>query len=75
MAEDNDKMEPGITNEEKLASYLCLSMKNDRDRVIVCILQRIIDGKALDSEEKQTLLAFVREISLREKHRYNGTRA
>ncbi len=46
-------MEIGLSNEVQLSIYLKMDPKNETDRMVSKILQRIIDDKPIDLEEKR----------------------
>ena len=52
-------MEIGLSNEVQLSIYLKME-KNETDRIVSKILQRIIDDKPIDLEEKKELLKYIR---------------
>lgn len=53
-------MEIGLSNEVQLSIYLKMDPKNETDRIVSKILQRIIDDKPIDLEEKKELLKYIR---------------
>ena len=58
-------MEIGLTKEEGLAIYLRMDMKDESDMMIVSILQQILDDKSLSTEEKQSLLRYIRNTQIK----------
>ena len=46
-------MEIGLSNEVQLSIYLKMDPQNETDRIVSKILQRIIDDKPIDLEEKR----------------------
>lgn len=53
-------MEIGLSNEVQLSIYLKMDPQNETDRIVSKILQRIIDDKPIDLEEKKELLKYIR---------------
>ena len=57
------RMEIGLSNEVQLSIYLKMDPKNETDRIVSKILQRIIDDKPIDLEGKKELLKYIREAN------------
>ena len=57
-------MEIGSSSEQKLAHYLYMDLKNEKEVMIAGILEKIRNHEYLSSEEVPELLKYIREINM-----------
>ncbi len=56
-------MEPGLDPDVRMAHYLCMNRKDEKQMEVAHVLRLLVDEEAISHEQLQLVLTYIREVN------------